>query len=78
MMLKQDYERILKEGGPGAVKDAWGLANEPEMVLPVNPKNTTVRVGSAAANRFGSGGGLQFEMTGELDPDWFGEAEIIR
>ena len=73
IMRRQDYERILEDGGPAAVRDAWSLPVEPELVLPVNPADTRLRVGIAAANQFGSGGGLQFELLDELRRSWFGK-----
>ena len=73
IMRRQDYERILEDGGPAAVRDVWSLPAEPELVLPVNPADTKLRVGIAAANQFGSGGGLQFELINGLRRSWFGK-----
>ena len=47
-------------------------------VAPVKPgPGGGARIGTAAANSFGRGGGIQIELPNELNPDWFGEPSPI-
>ncbi len=57
---------------PKEIKDIFALPTEPTKISVVNlPRGVRIRVGSAGRNRFGNGGGLQYEILDLLKSDWY-------
>ena len=78
IMPRSEFESIMADGGAEALKDRYALPETPKFVTPVKPgPGVDARIGTAAANSYGRGGGIQIELPTGLNPDWFGEPSLI-
>jgi hypothetical protein len=64
IMKKEDIEGLT----PEQIKDKYAIPDLPTQITDVYvPAGTRIRVGTAAGNKFGSGGGIQYELLQRLD-----------
>jgi filamentous hemagglutinin len=64
VMKKSEIEGLT----PEQIKDKFALPDTPTLITDVKvPPNTRMRVGEAGENKFGNGGGTQYELLERLD-----------
>ena len=74
IMPRSEFESIMADGGAEALKDRYALPETPKFVTPVKPgPGVDARIGTAAANSYGRGGGIQIELPTGLNRAWFGD-----
>ena len=76
LMLREDFDRIRKLPNAHEVfKTLFALDEMPEVFNHfIPPKGATVQMNYSVAgkNKFGPGGGVQFQLVGRVPDEWFG------
>jgi hypothetical protein len=64
---------------PEQIAELYSLpSGTPNRMVDVNPSGQTVRIGTAAANKWGTGGGTQYQFTEQVPPENFSNPQTLQ